>query len=72
MKRSGWLLALAFLLIPVLGAQEAQKSGGEQEQKPTLGPSPAPALRGPRTATVNDYRSSREFAASTSRGWTTP
>ena len=56
MKRSGWLLALAFLLIPVLGAQEAQKSGGEQEQKPTLGPSPAPALRGPRTATVNDYR----------------
>ena len=56
MKRSGWLLALAFLLIPVLGAQEAQKSGGEQEQKPTLGPSPAPGLQGPRTATVNDYR----------------
>ena len=56
MKRSGWLLAIAFLLVPVLGAQEAQKSGGEQEQRPTLGPSPAPGTRGPGTATVNDYR----------------
>ena len=56
MKRSGWLLAIAFLLVPVLGAQEAQKSGGEPEQRPTLGPSPAPGTRGPQTATVNDYR----------------
>ena len=56
MKRSVGLLAIAFLLVPVLGAQEAQQSGGEQEQKPTLGPSPGPGTRGPRTATVNDYR----------------
>jgi len=56
MKRCGWLLAIAFLLVPVLGTQEAQKSGGEQEHRPTLGPSPAPGTRGPRTATVNDYR----------------
>ncbi|MGB7592109.1 MAG: hypothetical protein WCD04_01475 [Terriglobia bacterium] len=56
MKQSGWLLAIAFLLVPVLGAQEAQKSGGEEGQKPTLGPSPAPGTRGPQTATVNDYR----------------
>jgi len=55
MKRSGWLLAIAFLLVPVLGAQDAQNPGGEQEQKPTLGPAP-PGTRGPRTATVNDYR----------------
>jgi hypothetical protein len=56
MKRSVGLLAIAFLLVPVLGAQEAQKSGGEQEQQPTLGPSPESGTRGPRTATVNDYR----------------
>jgi hypothetical protein len=56
MKQSGWLLVIAFLLVPVLGAQDAQKSGGEQGQKPTLGPSPAPGTRGPQTATVNDYR----------------
>ena len=56
MKRSRWLLAIAFLLVPVLGAQEAQRSGGEKEQQPTLGPSPAPGTGGPRTATVNDYR----------------
>ena len=56
MKRSGWLLVIAFLLLPVLEAQEAQKSGGEKEPQPTLGPSPAPGTQGPRTATVNDYR----------------
>ena len=58
MKRSGWFLAIAFLLVPVLGAQETPKSGEEQEQKPTLGPAPAPTLHehSPRTATVNDYR----------------
>ncbi len=56
MKRIGWLLAIAFLLVPVLGAQEAQKSEGENEQKPTLGPETGPSLRGPQTATVNDYR----------------
>jgi hypothetical protein len=56
MKRSVWLLAIAFLLVPVLGAQETQKSGEGQEQKPTLGPAPAPGERGPQTATVNDYR----------------
>ena len=57
MKRSVGLLAIACLLVPVWGAQEAPKSGGEQEQKPTLGPAPAPGgVRSPRTATVNDYR----------------
>jgi hypothetical protein len=56
MKRSGWLLAIAFLLVPVLGAQEAQKPEGGKEQQPTLGPSTAPGMQGPRTATVNDYR----------------
>ena len=57
MKRSRWLLAIAFLLVPVLGAQETQKSGGDQEQQqPTLGP-PAPGSAAvPRTATVTDYR----------------
>jgi hypothetical protein len=56
MKRSAWLLAIAFLLVRVGGAQEAQKSGEEPQQKPTLSAQPAPSLRGPRTATVNDYR----------------
>jgi hypothetical protein len=56
MKRIGWMLAIAFLLVPVLGAQEAQKSGDENEQKPTLGPETGPSLHGPQTATVNDYR----------------
>lgn len=56
MKRSVGLLALAFLLVPVLGAQDAQQQGGEQEQRPTLGPKPGPSESGPRTATVNDYR----------------
>jgi hypothetical protein len=56
MKQSGWLLVIAFLLVPVLGAQDAQKPEGEPEQKPTLGPAPAPGTQAPRTATVNDYR----------------
>ena len=56
MKRSGWLLAIAFLLAPVLGAQEAQNSGGENEPRPTLGPENGPTLHGPQTANVNDYR----------------
>ena len=56
MQRSGWPLAIAFLLVAVAGAQETQKPEGEPEQKPTLGAQPAPGLRGPRTATVNDSR----------------
>ena len=56
MQRSGWPLAIAFLLVAVAGAQETQKPEGEPEQKPTLGAQPAPGLRGPRTATVNDLR----------------
>ncbi len=58
MKRSAWLLTIAFLLVPLLGAQEAQKPEGEQGQKPTLGPQPAPTLHGQssQTATVNDFR----------------
>ena len=49
-------LILALLLAPALKAQDAQQQGGEQEQKPTLGPKPGPGESGPRTATVNDYR----------------
>ena len=56
MKRSVAWLAIAFLLVPVMGAQEAQQPGGEQEQKPTLGPPSGSSARGPRTATVHDYR----------------
>ena len=56
MRRIVVLLALALLLAPVLTAQDAQQQGGEQEQKPTLGPKPGPGESGPRTATVNDYR----------------
>ena len=73
MKRSVVWFALVFLGVPLLPAQEAQQQqqeqqqeqqqqqqqpGGEQEQKPTLGPKPGPNEpdSGPRTATVNDYR----------------
>jgi hypothetical protein len=56
MKRSGWLVAITFLLVAVGGAQESQKSDGEPQQRPTLGAPPGPGERGPRTATVNDYR----------------
>ncbi len=56
MRRIVVLLALALLLAPLLKAQEAQPQGGDQEQKPTLGPKPGPGESGPRTATVNDYR----------------
>jgi len=56
MRRIVVLLVIALLLAPVLTAQDAQQQGGEQEQKPTLGPKPGPGESGPRTATVNDYR----------------
>jgi len=56
MKQSGWLLVMAFLMVPLLGAQDAQKPEGEPGPRPTLGSAPAPGTQGPRTATVNDYR----------------
>ena len=56
MRRSVGLLAMACLLVAVLGAQEARQPEGEQEEKPTLGPEPGPTGRRSRTATVNDYR----------------
>ena len=56
MRRIVVLLVLALLLAPLLKAQEAQPQGGDQEQKPTLGPKPGPGESGPRTATVTDYR----------------
>ncbi len=56
MRRIVVLLALALSLAPLLKAQEAQPQGGDQEQKPTLGPKPGPSESGPRTATVNDSR----------------
>ena len=56
MRRIVMFLALALLLAPVLRGQEAAPQGGEQEQKPTLGPKTGPQESSPRTATVNDYR----------------
>ena len=62
MKPSVVLLALAFVFVPVLAAQDAQQQGQdqpgqEQQERPTLGPKPGPnEPAGPRTATVNDYR----------------
>ena len=57
MKPSVVLLALALVFVPLLAAQDAQQQGGEQEERPTLGPKPGPnEPAGPRTATVNDYR----------------
>jgi len=56
MKRCGWLVAITFLLVAVGGAQESQKSVTEPQQRPTLGAPPGSDARGPRTATVNDYR----------------
>jgi hypothetical protein len=56
MKRSVGLLALAFLVGGVLGAQQSQQPGGEEEQKPTLRPTPGPNEPSPQTATVNDFR----------------
>jgi len=56
MKLSLALLEVAFLVAGVLGAQQSQQPGGDQEQRPTLRPKPGPSESGPRTATVNDYR----------------
>jgi hypothetical protein len=58
MKRCGWLLAIAFLLVPVLGAQEAQKpgEGNEHEQPPPASLASRSAAHGTQTATVNDQR----------------
>jgi len=56
MKRCIGLLALAFLVGGVSGAQQSQQPEGEQEQRPTLRPTPGPNESGPRTATVNDFR----------------
>jgi hypothetical protein len=59
---------LGIVLLPVLAArpqqepqqQEQQPRQGEQQEpqprKPTLGPSPAPSLYGPRTSNVMDVR----------------
>ncbi len=58
MKRIVGLLALALLLAPAMAAQDAeQQSGAQDQQQPTLGPPPGGSSeRGPKTATVNDYR----------------
>jgi hypothetical protein len=56
MRRIVVWLGLALLLAPALAAQDAQQQGGEQEQKPTLGPKPGPGESGPPAATVVDYR----------------
>jgi len=56
MRRIVVWLALALLLTPALKAQDAPQQGGEQEERPTLGPKPGPSGSSPRTATVNDYR----------------
>jgi len=58
MKRCGWLLAIAFLLVPVLGAQETQNSGqgNEHEVPPPLSPGSRSTAHGNQTGTVNDPR----------------
>jgi len=56
MRRIVVLSMLAWLLAPMLVAQEAQQPSGQQEQRPTLGPKPGPSEPGPGGATVNDYR----------------
>jgi hypothetical protein len=46
------------LMLLVLGfsgwAQEAEQQASEPQQRPTLGPAPAPSLRGPRSSTTFD------------------
>ena len=56
MKRCvGWLTT-AILLVSLTGAPAATPLAGVQEQAPTLGPPTGSGTRGPRTATVTDYR----------------
>ena len=56
MKGIGRVL-LMLLLVGCLGfAQEAQEQSKEPQRKPSLGPAPAPSLRGPRTSTTTDAR----------------
>jgi len=69
MRRAGWCMAICLLVGTLVWAQAGQKAEQppadepaphEQpppEQRPTLGPAPAPTLgSGPRTATTNDFR----------------
>lgn len=68
MKRGGWWWALLLVFGSLGVAQDAQEQRQQQQQqeqpqqkqqpqqRPTLGPAPAPTLRGPRTSTTNDAR----------------
>ena len=51
-------IILAFLLLsgPALWAQDNQQQDQKPQQKPTLGPAPAPTLRGPRNFNIVDAR----------------
>ncbi len=52
------LVVLALLLFPgaVLAAQDSPQQEQKPQQKPTLGPAPAPTLRGPRNFNIVDAR----------------
>jgi hypothetical protein len=57
-KRGGWWWALLLVFGSLGIAHEAPQTRQQQqpEQRPTLGPAPAPSLRGPRTSTTTDAR----------------
>jgi hypothetical protein len=60
MKRSAWWLA-GLLILSMPGWAQEEKQEPPPEQRPTLGPAPAPSLRGPRTSTTNDPRKLRRI-----------
>ena len=56
MKRGAGCLAMLLVLGLLGSAQEAEQQPSEPQQRPTLGPAPAPSLRGPRNSTTTDAR----------------
>lgn len=65
MKRGGWCaLILVIMSMSAWGQQapqQEQEQQQQQEQRPTLGPAPAPSLRGPHTSTTTDPRKLRRI-----------
>jgi hypothetical protein len=56
MKQGAGCLAMLLILGLLGSAQEAEQQASEPQHRPTLGPAPAPSLRGPRNSTTNDAR----------------